>query len=86
MKRFSGIISLFLLTQTFAFSANDRLEADSVRVLELEDVLIVGSRAGDKTPVAQTNLRKTELKALTLANHLPHVLELTPSIISVVFL
>ncbi|HKL93650.1 MAG TPA: TonB-dependent receptor [Bacteroidales bacterium] len=82
MKRFSGIISLFLLTQTFAFSANDRLEADSVRVLELEDVLIVGSRAGDKTPVAQTNLRKTELKALTLANHLPHVLELTPSIIS----
>lgn len=55
---------------------------DSLRTLNLEDVLIIGNRAGKSTPVAQTNLDVKEIMSLTVANNLPHVLWMTPSLVA----
>lgn len=55
---------------------------DSLKMFYLDDVLIIGSRAGSKTPVAQTNLGSKEIKDLTVANNLPHVLWMTPSLVA----
>ena len=55
---------------------------DSLRTLHLDDVLIIGNRAGKSTPVAQTNLDAATIKSLTVANNLPHVLWMTPSLVA----
>ncbi|HET9571956.1 MAG TPA: TonB-dependent receptor [Bacteroidales bacterium] len=82
MKRFflclmaaSTIVSnTFLKAETYA--------KDSLRNLQLEDVYIIGNRAGKQTPVAQTNLEGKQIQALTLANNIPFVLWMTPSLVA----
>lgn len=55
---------------------------DSTKIHKLEDVLIIGSRAGSKTPIPQTNLDMKDIRQLTVANYLPQVLEMTPSLVA----
>lgn len=55
---------------------------DSIRTINLEDILVLGNRAGSKTPVAQTNLQLKDIQGLTVANNLPHVLWMTPSLVA----
>jgi len=55
---------------------------DSLRNLQLEDVYIIGNHAGKQTPVAQTNLEGKQIQALTLANNIPYVLWMTPSLVA----
>jgi iron complex outermembrane receptor protein len=49
---------------------------------ELDEVLVTAARADRTTPVAQTNLQAKEIKALTVATNLPHVLWMTPSLVA----
>jgi len=60
----------------------NRVTKDSIRTINLEDILVLGNRAGSKTPVAQTNLQLKEIQGLTVANNLPHVLWMTPSLVA----
>ncbi|HEY5498867.1 MAG TPA: hypothetical protein VIK20_00640, partial [Bacteroidales bacterium] len=55
---------------------------DSLKTINLRDVLVFGNRAGNQTPVAQTNLDSKEIQALTVANNLPNVLWMTPSLVA----
>lgn len=55
---------------------------DSIKTFNLGDVLVIGNKAGSKTPVAQTNLDEKEIKSLTVVNNLPHVLWMTPSLVA----
>lgn len=57
-------------------------QPDSVLSLQLDEVLVTATRADRTTPVAQTNLQAKEIKALTVANNLPHVLWMTPSLVA----
>jgi iron complex outermembrane recepter protein len=59
-----------------------QMDQDSLRVRHLDDVLIIGNHADKTTPVAQTNLEAKDIQALTLANYLPHVLWMTPSLVA----
>jgi len=54
-------------------SSGTGTKADSTRSHHLKDVLVIGNRAGSKTPVAQTNLNADAIQSLTVANNLPHV-------------
>ncbi len=56
--------------------------ADTLRERELDEVLVLTNRASNTTPVAQTNLQAAEIKQLTVANNLPHVLWMTPSLVA----
>ena len=55
---------------------------DSLKAFYLKDVYVDGHRAGKQTPVAQTNLDKKEIQSLTVANYLPYVLWMTPSLVA----
>lgn len=55
---------------------------DSIRNLRLEDVTIIGNRAGERTPVAQTNLEAKQIQSLSVATNMPHVLWMTPSLVA----
>ena len=82
MKRF-----FLCLVAASAIVSNNSLMAeidakDSLRNLQLEDVFIIGNHAGQQTPVAQTNLEGKQIQALTLANNIPYVLWMTPSLVA----
>ncbi|MDD4920913.1 MAG: TonB-dependent receptor [Bacteroidales bacterium] len=62
-------------------NARNLAKNDSIKTFNLGDVLVLGNRAGNQTPVAQTNLEAKAIKGLTVANNLPHVLWMTPSLV-----
>jgi len=55
---------------------------DSIRERVLDEVLVLTNRASKTAPVAQTNLDAAEISRLTVANNLPHVLWMTPSLVA----
>ncbi len=73
---------LIMINENSELKSGLSATADSNKVLPLEEVVIVGNRAGLNTPVAQTNLETREIKSLTVANNLPHVLWMTPSLVA----
>lgn len=92
MKRFflclmaASAIVFTLSAQSSTHSAeslNNRMHvADTLRERVLDEVLVLTNRASNTTPVAQTNLKAAEIKQLTVANNLPHVLWMTPSLVA----
>ena len=90
MKRlfFYLVVSLITLSNIYAFSEFNLIQegtatnSDSLRTMRLDEVLILGNSAGKSTPVAQSNLNANEIKSLTVANNLPHVLWMIPSLVA----
>jgi iron complex outermembrane recepter protein len=93
MKRFFLCLVVALTTFSTVFARNKSqvenasvsvapVRQDSLRIQHLNDVLIIGNHAEKTTPVAQTNLEAKDIQALTLANYLPHVLWMTPSLVA----
>lgn len=54
-------------------------ETDSLKVVNLQEVQIVSTRATSKTPVAFTNVSKKELKKQNFGQDIPFLLSMTPS-------
>ena len=52
---------------------------DSMRVVNLQEVQVVSTRATAKTPVAFTNIGKAELKKVNFGQDIPYLLSMTPS-------
>lgn len=55
---------------------------DSLRVVNLQEVEIISTRATGNTPVAFTNVTKEELKKQNFGQDLPYLLSMTPSAIT----
>ena len=53
---------------------------DSLRMEQLEEVSVSATRAGEKTPMAHTDLGKREIESRNLGKDLPFLLSLTPSV------
>ena len=57
--------------------------ADTVSIQKvLEEVIVNALRANEKTPVAFTNLSKTEIEKGNLGQDLPYMISLTPSVVT----
>ncbi|MDR1764005.1 MAG: TonB-dependent receptor [Dysgonamonadaceae bacterium] len=56
-------------------------EADSLKILNLQEVEIVSVRAGSKTPVAYSNLDKMQISSLNFGQDAASILATTPSVI-----
>ena len=54
--------------------------ADSLRVIDLDEVNVVSTRAHATTPVAHTNVSKEQIAELNTGKDLPYLLSLTPSV------
>lgn len=55
---------------------------DSLRSVRLQDVQVVSTRAGKKTPMAFTNMGKRELGEVNFGKDIPTLLQLTPSVLA----
>ena len=56
---------------------------DSMRVVNLQEVQVVSTRATAKTPVAFTNIGKAELKKVNFGQDIPYLLSMTPSTLTI---
>ncbi len=56
--------------------------ADSLRVQQLQEVSVVGTRAGKQTPMSFSNVRKEELRKVNLGQDVPYLLLLQPSVVA----
>lgn len=57
-------------------------ELDSLRMINLQEVQVVSTRAGKKTPMAFTTLNKEEIKKQNYGQDIPFLLTLTPSVVA----
>jgi len=53
---------------------------DTLRTYELQNVQVVSTRAGEKTPMAFTNLNRSEIKSMNHGKDIPWLLNFTPSV------
>lgn len=70
-----------LLTAAISVGAQTH-EKDSVRIVNLQEVEIISTRATGTTPVAFTNIGKEQLKKRNFGQDLPYLLSMTPSAIT----
>lgn len=70
-----------LLAATMSVCAQTR-EEDSLRVVNLQEVEVISTRATGNTPVAFTNIGKEQLKKQNFGQDLPYLLSMTPSAIT----
>lgn len=70
-----------LLTAALSVCAQTH-EKDSLRVVNLNEVEILSTRATQTTPVAFTNVSKEQLKKQNFGQDLPYLLSMTPSVIT----
>ena len=71
----------YLLAATMSVCAQTR-EEDSLRVVNLQEVEVISTRATGNTPVAFTNIGKEQLKKQNFGQDLPYLLSMTPSAIT----
>lgn len=57
-----------------------RHNADSLRVVALDEVNILSTRASRTTPVAHTDMSRAAIKAVNIGQDLPYLLSLSPSV------
>ncbi|MBQ2045643.1 MAG: TonB-dependent receptor [Muribaculaceae bacterium] len=67
---------------SFGVFANTIAEIDTLSSVQLEEVLIIASRANEKTPIAFTNVTSKELAKTNIGQDIPYLLSSTPSVIT----
>jgi iron complex outermembrane receptor protein len=64
------------------FAGTPAKKVDSLKVINLQEVQVVSTRANAKTPMAYFNLSKQAIKSRNFGQDLPFLLSLTPSVIT----
>jgi iron complex outermembrane receptor protein len=70
-----GLLSLNLLAQSSQ-------QMDSLKTIGLEEIIVSTTRAGLKTPVAYTNIKKAEIESRNIGQDMPYLLNFTPSMVT----
>ena len=81
MKKNVLMISAFVLLSQSLFAQNSR-QADSLITIGLEEIIVSTTRAGKQTPVAYSNIKKTEIESRNLGQDMPYLLNFTPSMVT----
>ena len=58
------------------------IQPDSINHINLEDVIVSGTRAGSNTPVSYSNISKSDIRKDNAARNIPAILQTTPSLVS----
>ena len=80
MKRNVLAAILTTIASVSVFGQNDA--RDSLRIVNLQEVEVVSTRASSKTPVAYSNISKEEIKKQNFGLDLPFLLTSTPSVLT----
>ena len=67
---------------TFGFLSANNAEADSLRIINLQEVEVISTRATAKTPVAYSNMSKEQINEFNFGQDIPWLLTLTPSVVA----
>ena len=81
MKRIV-MMAIALSGAGFAVHAQTGAKADSLKVVNLQEVQVVSTRATAKTPVAFTNVRKEQISKQNFGQDIPFLLSTTPSVLT----
>ena len=79
MKKYAMTACLFMAALNVCAQTQEK---DSLRVIDLQEVEIISTRATGTTPVAFTNINKEQLKKQNFGQDLPYLLSMTPSAIT----
>lgn len=80
-KNLKRVLSFALLFCVLSVQAQSKV-TDSVRVNELEEVLVSAIRSTQKTPVSFSNVKKEELSSRNLGQDIPILLNFLPSVVT----
>ena len=81
MKKIIAVALMAGIT-AMSYAQSTEQQSDSLKTLNLEDVFVSSTRAGEKTPVTYTNVKKEAIKSVNLGQDLPILLKMTPSIVT----
>ena len=75
------IYAACLLFSSLGIMAQSRQTAiDTTKVVDLDEVNVISTRAGATTPVAHTNVTKEQIAEINTGKDLPYILSMTPSV------
>lgn len=69
------------LAAGYQLNAQDA-QTDSLKFIQLEEVIVSGTRAGLHTPVSYTDISSSGIKKQNAARNIPAILQTTPSLVS----
>lgn len=76
------ILALFVLILSHN-QISAQAEADSLTNVQLEEIVVSATRAGENTPVSYTNVGKSELQKESAAQNIPVILQTLPSLVAI---
>ena len=76
------LATALLGTGSFGVCAEINAQNDTLSSVELEEVVVIASRATEKTPIAFTNVTSEELAKKNIGQDIPYLLSMTPSVIT----
>ena len=78
---FITMVLLSIATPAAVNAANENEEpVDTSKVIELQDVQVVSTRAIRRTPMAYTNMDREQVQQLNKGKDIPYLLSMTPSV------
>lgn len=80
MKKILLSVAAVFASNLFSFAAD--AEKDSIKVVNIDEVFVIATRATQKTPVAFTNVSSEEIKKANFGQDIPYLLGMTPSAIT----
>ncbi len=79
MKKVLLLFTVMLGTAVFAMSQESK---DSLKLVRLQEVQVVSTRATEKTPLTYSELDKKEIEKVNYGQDIPFLLTLTPSVVA----
>src|SRR5574344_964391 len=80
MKKILLSVAAVFASNLFSFAVD--AEKDSIKVVNIDEVFVIATRATQKTPVAFTNVSSEEIKKANFGQDIPYLLGMTPSAIT----
>jgi iron complex outermembrane receptor protein len=80
-KKIKIVFSIFFSLSSFYSFSQEKLQ-DTIKVRQLDEVLVSGVRAGKKNPVTFTNVTKEEIAPRNLGQDIPILLNYLPSVVT----
>ncbi len=80
MKKFIFLPILFLVLGNLLHAQEE--QTDSLKNVQLEEVVVSAMRAGQNTPMSYTNVSATDIRKQNAARNIPAILQVTPSLVS----
>ena len=71
-----------MLALGYQVRAMGSVDTDSLDHIQLEEVIVSGTRAGQQTPVSYSNISSSDIQKQNAARNIPAVLQSTPSLVA----